>query len=118
MPVEEFTARVEKLVNSSRHPVAPGYERGAGGGRSGVAHRGRAAKARHSLAEGNWEKLVQALLGLMVAAPGRRRIRDRSATDSRAPEAEKAIRVWFLRVRTKEPSGFWVRVSKQPVWSR
>ncbi len=49
MPVEEFTARVEKLVTPHQDDCpGAGLRRGAGGGRSGVAHRGRAAPARHS----------------------------------------------------------------------
>ena len=71
MPVEEFTARVEKLVNLIKTtPVAPGYDevRVAGD----PEWRTEAERLKHGipLAEGNWENLCQAAARVNVAAPG------------------------------------------------
>jgi LDH2 family malate/lactate/ureidoglycolate dehydrogenase len=71
MPVEEFTARVEKLVNLIKTTApAPGYDEVLVAG--DPEWRTEAERLKHGipLAEGNWENLCQAAARVNVAAPG------------------------------------------------
>jgi LDH2 family malate/lactate/ureidoglycolate dehydrogenase len=71
MPVEEFTARVEKLVNLIKTTApAPGYDEVLVAG--DPEWRTEAERLKHGipLAEGNWENLCQAAARVKVAAPG------------------------------------------------
>jgi LDH2 family malate/lactate/ureidoglycolate dehydrogenase len=70
MPVEEFTARVEKLVNLIKTAVpAPGYDEVMVAG--DPEWRTEAERRQHGipLAEGNWEELCKAAARVKVAAP-------------------------------------------------
>jgi LDH2 family malate/lactate/ureidoglycolate dehydrogenase len=70
MPVEEFTARVEKLVNLVKTtPAAPGYDEVMVAG--DPEWRTEAERRQHGipLAEGNWEALCKAAARVKVAAP-------------------------------------------------
>jgi LDH2 family malate/lactate/ureidoglycolate dehydrogenase len=70
MPVEEFTARVEKLVNLIKTTApAPGYDEVLVAG--DPEWRTEAERRQHGipLAEGNWEGLCKAAARVKVAAP-------------------------------------------------
>ena len=70
MPVEEFTTRVEKLVNLMKTTaVAPGYDEVLVAG--DPEWRTEAERRQHGipLAEGNWEGLCKAAARVKVAAP-------------------------------------------------
>ena len=70
MPVEEFTARVEKLVNLVKTTApAPGYDEVLVAG--DPEWRTEAERLKHGipLAEGNWEGLCKAAARVKVAAP-------------------------------------------------
>jgi LDH2 family malate/lactate/ureidoglycolate dehydrogenase len=71
MPVVEFTARVEKLVNLVKTTApAPGYDEVLVAG--DPEWRTEAERRQHGipLAEGNWEGLCKAAARVKVAAPG------------------------------------------------
>ena len=71
MPVEEFTARVEELVNHIKTAApAPGYDEVLVAG--DPEWRTEAERRQHGipLAEGNWENLCKAAARVKVAAPG------------------------------------------------
>jgi LDH2 family malate/lactate/ureidoglycolate dehydrogenase len=71
MPVEEFTARMEKLVNLVKTtPAAPGYDEVLVAG--DPEWRTEAQRRQHGipLAEGNWKALCQAAARVKVPAPG------------------------------------------------
>jgi LDH2 family malate/lactate/ureidoglycolate dehydrogenase len=70
MPVEEFTARVEKLVGIMKSTAtAPGYDEVLVAG--DPEWRSEAERLEHGIpiAEGNWEALVKAAARVGVAAP-------------------------------------------------
>jgi LDH2 family malate/lactate/ureidoglycolate dehydrogenase len=71
MPVEEFTARVEKLVNLIKTTApAPGYDEVLVAGDPEWRTEAERLKYGIPLAEGNWEGLCQAAARVKVAAPG------------------------------------------------
>jgi LDH2 family malate/lactate/ureidoglycolate dehydrogenase len=70
MPVEEFTARVEKLVGIMKNtPAAPGYDEVLVAG--DPEWRTEAERLEHGIpiADGNWDALVKAAARVGVAAP-------------------------------------------------
>jgi LDH2 family malate/lactate/ureidoglycolate dehydrogenase len=70
MPVEEFTARIENLVNLIKTtPPAPGYDEVLVAG--DPEWRTEAERLKHGipLAEGNWEALCKVAARVNVAAP-------------------------------------------------
>jgi LDH2 family malate/lactate/ureidoglycolate dehydrogenase len=72
MPVEEFTARVEELVNLVKTAApAPGYDEVLVAG--DPEWRTEAERRQHGipLAEGNWEALCKTAARVKVASPVR-----------------------------------------------
>jgi LDH2 family malate/lactate/ureidoglycolate dehydrogenase len=72
MPVQEFTARIEKLVNLIKTAApAPGYDEVLVAG--DPEWRTEAERRQHGIpiAEGNWEELSKAAARVKVAAPVR-----------------------------------------------
>jgi LDH2 family malate/lactate/ureidoglycolate dehydrogenase len=70
MPVEEFTARVAKLVGTMKStPVAPGYDEVLVAGDPEWRIEAERLRDGIPLAQGNWEQLVKAAERVGVAAP-------------------------------------------------
>jgi LDH2 family malate/lactate/ureidoglycolate dehydrogenase len=70
MPVEEFTARVEKLVNLIKTTApAPGYDEVLVAGDPEWRTEAERRQNGIPLAEGNWESLRKAAARVKVAAP-------------------------------------------------
>jgi LDH2 family malate/lactate/ureidoglycolate dehydrogenase len=71
MPVEEFTGRMEKLVNLVKTtPAAPGYDEVLVAGDPEWRTESERLKHGIPLAEGNWEALCKAAARVKVAPPG------------------------------------------------
>jgi len=70
MPVEEFTARVEKLVGMMKTtPPAPGYDEVLVAGDPEWRIEAERSKNGIPIAEGNWDSLCKAAARVGVASP-------------------------------------------------
>ena len=70
MPVEEFTARIEKLVGIMKStPVAPGYDEVLVAGDSEWRMEAERLRDGVPVAQGNWDALCKAAASVGVAAP-------------------------------------------------